>query len=140
MKIQDFIRLKFKDRLFTLLIQFTDQYAENKEGYYKQIGITAKGILKHFYKLIQPTTFYVQILGQNLNKIQYLKILELYKLDPKDFVVQDPDSLYSESHKKGLLKASKQVALERLGKLKLEKQGKHEALTDRQKRSPSKFN
>ena len=134
MKIQDFIRLKSKERIFNILIQFTDQYTENKEGYFKQVGIISKGILKHFYKVIQPTTYFVHLLGETLNKIQYRKILELYKLDPKDFVDQDPDSLYAESQKKGLYKASKQIAQERIDKLKLEKHSKQDILSEKHKK------
>ena len=133
-KIQDLIKYPNKEQMFNLLIQLVDQYSENKESRHRKAGITAKGILKYFFKVIQPTTYYVQIIGQSVNKIQYRKLLEFYKLDPKDFMKQDPNSLYEESTRKGMLKAAQKVSQERMEKLKNDKLLRQNAVLERQRK------
>lgn len=137
MKIQHIIRLKSKPKLLNALILCADQYSEVIKEASKdlmQVGVTAKGILKYLYKSIQPTTYFVEILSQNLNKIQYRKLLEFYKLDPKDFMAQDPNSLYEESTKQGLKNAAKKIAQERIDKLKEKKRMQEDTLLDKQKK------
>lgn len=140
MKVQDIIRLKSKEQIFNLLIQLVDQYSENKDVKLRKAGITAKGILKYFYKIIQPTTYYVQIIGQSVNKVMYRKLLEFYKLDPKDFMNQDPNSLYEESTKKGMLKAAQRVSQERIDKIKQSKLSKQNEFFERQQKMVGLYN
>lgn len=87
----------------------------------KIIGVTSKGILKYLFKTIQPTTYFVQILNQSLNKIQFIKLLEIYQLNPKDFIKQDSQTLYENSHNKSMLNAAKKIAKERMEILKQKK-------------------
>ena len=135
MKIQDIIKMKHKNRLLSILILLVDQFQPDKSSKnMTQVGITAKGILKYLYRYIQPTTYFVQILGQNVNKIQYRKLLEFYKLDPKDFVPQDPNSLYEDSNKNSVKNAARKLAQERIEKLKQQKRNKQDLMLERQKK------
>ena len=134
MKVQDIIKLNNKEQIFNLLIQLVDQYSENKSSMHRKSGITAKGILKFLHKMIQPTTYYVQIIGESVNKIQYRKLLEFYNLDPKDFIKQDPNSLYADSSKRGALQAAQKISKERMEKLKLDKLNKKNVLQERQQK------
>jgi hypothetical protein len=134
MKVQEIIRYKSKEQMFNLLTQLVDQYYDNKDVQLRKAGITAKGILKYLIKIIQPTSYLVQILSQSVNKIVYIKLLKFYKLDPKDFVKQDPDSLYEESVKKGLLKSAKKVSLEKFDLVKQGELAKKNEFLERQRR------
>lgn len=94
----------------------------------------ARGILKYLKKTIQPTTYYVKIIGESVNKLQYRKLLKFYGLDPKDFIKQNPDELYKESQNKGMLRAAQKVSKERLDKLKQEKLQRQNVLQERQQK------